>query len=352
MRRVHEAATKSKAPYGDVTYADPGYQPDKKKRYPLDTEKHVRAAWSYINQADNAKPYSASQLKAIKGRIKAAAPKFDIKIDDSWLYAGQELTEAEVAEHYAYGYGYEDGASAPGTFCFNATNGPISVSISSYCIDPADLEVVTRAACDAITTALKGLDPDMDGDIDLPGDPPSGINNDGDQMETVNNQAAPVAVTEEEATVADTTVKTEGATEAAPATETATAPVVDVKAIAEAAAMAAAQAVLAAQAAVKAEDSKTDDAATTETKQDATSESADTATADKAQLREGIKDLVRELLTESGDIRPTRKGYGVTEQADAGPNPQELWDKRGELFVAAAREAQQLGLGNREPATA
>jgi HK97 family phage prohead protease len=70
-------------PYGDVTYADPGYQKDKKKRYPIDTKEHVKAAWSYINQSDNASAYTSSQLAAIKGRIKSAAKKFGISISSS-----------------------------------------------------------------------------------------------------------------------------------------------------------------------------------------------------------------------------------------------------------------------------
>ena len=70
-------------PYGDVAYADPGYQSDKKKRYPIDTAEHVKAAWSYINQGDNASQYSAEQLAEIKGKIKAAAKKFGITIADS-----------------------------------------------------------------------------------------------------------------------------------------------------------------------------------------------------------------------------------------------------------------------------
>jgi hypothetical protein len=64
------AATK---PYGDVAYADPGYIGGR-KRYPID-EKHVKAAWSYINQAKNAARYTASQLSTIKGRIKSAMHK-------------------------------------------------------------------------------------------------------------------------------------------------------------------------------------------------------------------------------------------------------------------------------------
>lgn len=75
--------TRADAPYGDVEYADPGMQADKKKRYPIDSEAHCRAAWSYINQADNASMYSAEQLATIKGRIKAAGKKYGITFDDS-----------------------------------------------------------------------------------------------------------------------------------------------------------------------------------------------------------------------------------------------------------------------------
>jgi hypothetical protein len=39
----------------------------------------------------------------------------------------------------------------------------------SYSIDPADLDVILRAAADAACKALAALDPDMDGDTDVPG---------------------------------------------------------------------------------------------------------------------------------------------------------------------------------------
>ncbi len=71
------------APYGDVTYADPGYQDDGQKRYPLDTEAHCRAAWSYINQADNAAKYSSSELATIKGRIKAALQRYGVQVSEA-----------------------------------------------------------------------------------------------------------------------------------------------------------------------------------------------------------------------------------------------------------------------------
>ena len=82
-------------PYGDVAYADPGYQKDGKKRYPIDTADHVRAAWSYINQSDNAGQYSSEQLANIKGRIRAAAKKFGIEIADQ---ASRSHTRADAEE--------------------------------------------------------------------------------------------------------------------------------------------------------------------------------------------------------------------------------------------------------------
>lgn len=74
-----------KKPHGDVEYADPGYlDADGKQasdsgkegvaRYPIDAE-HVQAAWSYINQEDNASQYTAEQLASIKKKIKSAMKK-------------------------------------------------------------------------------------------------------------------------------------------------------------------------------------------------------------------------------------------------------------------------------------
>jgi type III secretion system FlhB-like substrate exporter len=78
-QEYHERA--GKEPYGDVAYADPGYQKDKKKRYPINTKEHVKAAWSYINQKKNAAKYSSSQVASIKAKIKSAAKKFGVSID-------------------------------------------------------------------------------------------------------------------------------------------------------------------------------------------------------------------------------------------------------------------------------
>jgi hypothetical protein len=73
------AMAEKQEPYGDVKYADPGYR-DNKKRYPIDTIEHAKAAWSYINQADNAGEYTPEQLSVIKGKIQKALKKFGVAV--------------------------------------------------------------------------------------------------------------------------------------------------------------------------------------------------------------------------------------------------------------------------------
>jgi phage head maturation protease len=70
MRCVAKAGGGGQDEGGD--FADPGYQPDGAKRYPLDSEDHIRAAWAYIHQRDNADRYTEAQLAHIKARIVAA----------------------------------------------------------------------------------------------------------------------------------------------------------------------------------------------------------------------------------------------------------------------------------------
>ena len=84
-------------PYGDVKYADPGYNGEKK--YPIDTPDHIRAAWAYINVAKNAAFYKPDQLAAIKQRIKAAAAKAGIQIADS--SGGQQQSVSKPSMQYS-----------------------------------------------------------------------------------------------------------------------------------------------------------------------------------------------------------------------------------------------------------
>lgn len=132
-REFHPELAKADGPY-----ADPGYQDDEKPRYPIDTEQHIRAAWSYINKPKNAGEYTADQVKKIKAKIVAAwkktidkdgppsAEKADNgdeqmyvptndevlpvaralakaagKTDDDWLEFNEQAREQLVAEHAA-----------------------------------------------------------------------------------------------------------------------------------------------------------------------------------------------------------------------------------------------------------
>jgi hypothetical protein len=63
--------------YGDVQFADPT-----NNKYPIDTPEHVRAAWNYINHKDNAAEYENDEVETIKMRIKRAAKKHGVEINE------------------------------------------------------------------------------------------------------------------------------------------------------------------------------------------------------------------------------------------------------------------------------
>lgn len=50
--------------YGDVKFAD-----SVNKKYPIDSENHIRAAWRYIHNPRDYKKYSSSDVKAIEDSI-------------------------------------------------------------------------------------------------------------------------------------------------------------------------------------------------------------------------------------------------------------------------------------------
>ena len=82
------AAMADKKPYGDVRYADP-----KNGKYPIDTEAHIRAAWSYINMPKNASQYPLNgvTLSEVKARIKAAMDKLGADVAGGASRANGEL---------------------------------------------------------------------------------------------------------------------------------------------------------------------------------------------------------------------------------------------------------------------
>jgi hypothetical protein len=218
-------------------WADPGYQDDKKQRYDLTTKANAKAAWTFINQGDNAKPYSPAQLKRIKSKIKAALGRFGVKVAtessgwaDGWTFDAPVLVSEALAEHYG-----DPGCA--GSWSVSASNGPVNICISSYSMDPEDLDKILRAGADAACKALAALDPDMDGDVDVPGVGPRS-DPDGDApgesapagTEPITDPAAsPAAATTEteDPAMAETTTPAAGST-----------PAIDPKVLAEAVATA------------------------------------------------------------------------------------------------------------------
>lgn len=135
-----EKADDAKKPYGDVQYADPGYQDDKKKRYPIDTEAHIRAAWNYINKEKNQAQYSASQVASIKRKIIAA---WKSKIDkDGPPSASEKLAKgmynvsqfASCLESLAW-----VAASSQGDYDWEGDGSPVPEKLREWMADGADI---------------------------------------------------------------------------------------------------------------------------------------------------------------------------------------------------------------------
>jgi hypothetical protein len=169
---VTEADDSAPAPGGP--FADPGYQADKKKRYPIDTKARAKSAWSYVNQADNARLYTSAQLKRIKQRITKALKGFGVTVAtaEGWLIDPATAVTEALAECW-------DMDSRPaGDLYISLTNGPTTVTVSSRLLDPHDLDLIGRAAMAGACNALLQLDPDMDADIDVPGAEPEDTDDD------------------------------------------------------------------------------------------------------------------------------------------------------------------------------
>lgn len=157
---------------GGRRWADPGYQADHKQRYDITTKDLAKTAWSYINQKSKAAKYTGPQLKQVKSRIVAALKSFGVTVSTSetapgWMFDSPFQVGEPVLEWM--GDAVAADGSRSGSWCINACNGPVSLSLSSYCMDPSDLAVILRSAADAAAKALAQLDPDMDGDVDVPG---------------------------------------------------------------------------------------------------------------------------------------------------------------------------------------
>lgn len=78
-------------PYGDVEYADAGFQSDGVKRFPIDTEPHARLTLQYLQDSANAGAYTKNQLSQMVQVTEAALAKFGVSV--------QPNTEMEGGTH-------------------------------------------------------------------------------------------------------------------------------------------------------------------------------------------------------------------------------------------------------------
>lgn len=115
-------------------------------------------------------------------RLSRPTPTNGVTVTNETVHPAKLLGETVIGE--CYDCAYEDRAG----FSISANNGPINVNISAWHgIDPAELEVIAKAAMAAACDALKALDPDMDADINVEGAPNADTDsshNDDDAMES------------------------------------------------------------------------------------------------------------------------------------------------------------------------
>jgi hypothetical protein len=123
---IFKADKAAPKPYGKVKYADP-----KDGKYPVDTEGHIRAAWSYINHPDNyktlgkhGKSTKAAIIAAWKAHIDSAGPPSAKKAEDATAPAAllsiiDANLPAEVVQKAAKMW-HKDGSRCDGKGCSKA----------------------------------------------------------------------------------------------------------------------------------------------------------------------------------------------------------------------------------------
>jgi hypothetical protein len=165
-----KAEDKDKKPaYGNVEYADPGFQTDKKARYPIDTEEHIRAAWNYIHKSKNESQYNPDDLKKVKGAIETAwrkkisadgppeGSKHEDMDEDGSLIGMSKQTLDGYDDIDNTGSGDDvDAAGSPETFDDEDTPAPAVATVDVGDLVDAKLQPILQQICD-LQTLLNAL---------------------------------------------------------------------------------------------------------------------------------------------------------------------------------------------------
>ncbi|MEV6580271.1 DUF6582 domain-containing protein [Streptomyces sp. NPDC051582] len=207
VHTVSETAAESAAVESAGIYADSGYQADKGKRFPLDTKAQAKAAWVSVHETETARNYTSAQLKRVRQRIVKSLKGHGVQVaaQEGWLID----PIGQVSEAMAECLGFSDDPGHGGSMSVSLTNGPTTVTVTSYCVDPHDLDAVGRAAMAGACQAIAAIDPDMDADIDTSAAVNADLEDD-DAMETAPETPAtesPAAETtqEQETAMAEST---------------------------------------------------------------------------------------------------------------------------------------------------
>jgi hypothetical protein len=142
-------------PTPPVTYADPGYQPDRAKRWPLDSRPAAVEAWSALSATETARDYTAAQLKRARGRTVKALERHGVQVTTE----GHLRTEGPVSGSVLEMWPSVDG---DGGYEVSLHVGPLRVSVASYCVDPHDLDRISRQAASAAADCLSSVMSDPD----------------------------------------------------------------------------------------------------------------------------------------------------------------------------------------------
>ncbi|MCY0917052.1 hypothetical protein OS965_02525 [Streptomyces sp. H27-G5] len=216
VHTVSETADQPAAVEAAGPYADPGYQADKTKRYPLDTKAHAKSAWVRVHESETARSYTSAQLKRVRQRIGKALRGFNVEVatEEGWLID----PIGRVSEGVAECLGFSDDPGHGGSMSVSLTNGPTTVTVTSYCVDPHDLDAVGRAAMAGACQAIAAIDPDLEADLPAVG---------ADEGDAATSESVATQTSAPETPAADTTTleeETAMAESTTPAAETAAAP--------------------------------------------------------------------------------------------------------------------------------
>ncbi len=201
-------------------WADRGYRGQ--PRWPLDTRAQARTAW--VGLSESAGQYTPAQVKRMRGRVKAALERHGVRLTQEGWLIDPPTAVTETASGVAEGFWVDDDG---GSFYVTVSNGRLSVNVSSYCVDPDDLDAVARAAMDGACKALAGMNIDPDAAADAAGSMEAAPDPAEPVDEATPASDSPAAEAAPESPVVETTAGTSTTEEAAvsePSTQAAAAP--------------------------------------------------------------------------------------------------------------------------------